>query len=143
MLTISGKALGKKKPLFADFPIPSPLESGDGAVSLRDLLTRIVRHEVEAFRERQEDRKFVEALTARQIDDQAERGKIEMGGRDLGQKVDTDEAIRVALEAFEDGLFLVIIDGQDYKTLDSEVFLQSDSKIGFVRLTMLAGGEPC
>ena len=137
MLAISGKALGKKRPLFADFSIPSPAE---GAVSLRDLLTRIVRHEVEAFRERQEDRKFVKALTARQIDESAARGKIDMGGRDLDQKVDTDEAIRVALEAFEDGLFLVIIDGTDYKTLDSEVALQSDSKVGFVRLTMLAGG---
>ena len=137
MLTISGKALGKKKPLFADFSIPAPAE---GAIPLRDLLSRIVRHEVEAFRERQEDRKFVKALTARQIDDQAARGKIDMGGRDLDQKVDTDEAIRVALEAFEDGLFLVIIDGTDYKTLDSEVALQSDSKVGFVRLTMLAGG---
>ena len=137
MLAISGKALGKKRPLFADFSIPAPAE---GAVSLRDLLTRIVRHEVEAFRERQEDRKFVKALTARQIDESAARGKIDMGGRDLDQKVDTDEAIRVALEAFEDGLFLVIIDGTDYKTLDSDVALQSDSKVGFVRLTMLAGG---
>jgi hypothetical protein len=137
MLAISGKALGKKKPLFADFSIPAPAE---GAIPLRDLLTRIVRHEVEAFRERQEDRKFVKALTARQIDESAARGKIDMGGRDLDQKVDTDEAIRVALEAFEDGLFLVIIDGTDYKTLDSEVALQSDSKVGFVRLTMLAGG---
>ena len=137
MLAISGKALGKKKPLFADFSIPAPAE---GAIPLRDLLSRIVRHEVEAFRERQEDRNFVKALTARQIDESAARGKIDMGGRDLDQKVDTDEAIRVALEAFEDGLFLVIIDGTDYKTLDSEVALQSDSKVGFVRLTMLAGG---
>ena len=140
MLTISGKALGKKKPLFADFSIPSPADMGETGIRLRDLLSRIVRHEVEAFEERQEDRKFVKALTARQIDDQATRGKIDMGGHDSHQKVDVEEAIRVALEAFEDGLFLVIIDGQDYKTLDAEVFLQPDSKVGFVRLTMLAGG---
>ena len=139
MLTISGKALGKKKPLFADFSIPAPTLTGE-RVRLRDLLSRIVRHEVEAFEERQEDRKFVKALTAREIGDQAARGKIDMGGRDLDQKVDVEEAIRVALEAFEDGLFLVIIDGTDYKTLDSAVALQSDSKVGFVRLTMLAGG---
>ena len=141
MLTISGKALGKKKPLFADFSIPSPPALGEGgAVRLRDLLSRIVRHEVEAFEERQEDRKFLEALTAREIGEQAARGKIDMGGRDIKQKVDMGEAIAVALEAFEDGLYLVIIDGQDYKTLDAEVSLQSDSKVGFVRLTMLAGG---
>ena len=141
MLTITGKALGKKKPLFADFSIPHPPELGaGGAVRLRDLLSLIVRHEVQAFEERQEDRKFVKALTERQIDDQAARGKVDMGGRDLVQKVDVEEATAVALEAFEDGLVLVIIDGQDYKTLDAEVVLQPDSKVGFVRLTMLAGG---
>lgn len=138
MLTISGKALGKKRALFADFSIPAPT-TGEG-VQLRDLLTRIVRHEVEAFEERQEDRKFLKALTAREITDAAARGKIDMGGRDLKQKVDADEAIAVALEAFEDGLYLVIIDGQDFKALDAEVVLQPDSKVGFVRLTMLAGG---
>src|SRR4051812_38201267 len=141
MLTISGKALGKKKPLFADFSIPYPPELGEGgAVTLRDLLSRIVRHEVEAFKQRQEDRKFIKALTAREIGEQAARGKIDMGGRDLDQKVDVEEAIAVALEAFEDGLYLVIIDGQDHKTLDAQVFLRPDSKVGFVRLTMLAGG---
>jgi hypothetical protein len=134
MLTISGKALGKKKPLFADFSIPYPPELGEGgAVRLRDLLARIVRHEVEAFRDRQKDRKFVKALTAREITEQATRGKIDMGGRDLDQKVDVEEAIRVALEAFEDGLFLVIIDGQDYKTLDMEVFASPCWR----------GAEPC
>ena len=30
MLTISGKALGKKKPLFADWSIPFPPDLGDG-----------------------------------------------------------------------------------------------------------------
>ncbi len=63
-----------------------------------------------------------------------------MGGRDLDQKVDVNEAIATALEAFEDGLYLVIVDGQEQRSLDGQVFLNADSKIAFVRLTMLAGG---
>lgn len=141
MLTISGKALGRKKPLFADFSIPFPPDLGDGgAVTLRDLITRVVRSEVEAFQKRQEDRKFVRALSARQIEEGAARGKIDSGGRDLDQHVNVEDAIGTALEAFEDGLYLVIVDGNEQRNLDNQIFLQPDSKIAFVRLVMLAGG---
>jgi hypothetical protein len=141
MLTITGKALGKKKPLFTDFSVPFPPDLGDGgAVTLRDLIDRVVRHEVQAFKQRQEDRKFVHALTARQIEEGAARGKVDMGGRDLDQKVDPEQAVGTALEAFEDGLYLVIVDGAEQRSLDAQVFLQPDSRVAFVRLTMLAGG---
>src|SRR5262249_12727394 len=141
MLTISGKALGRKKPLFADFSIPFPPELGEGgAVTLRDLIGKVVRGEVEAFKKRQEDRRLLRALTAKEIAEGAVRGKVEMGGRDLGQKVDVEEAVGIALEAFEDGLYLVIVDGQEQRSLDNQVFVQPDSKVAFVRLTMLAGG---
>lgn len=141
MLTISGKALGRKKPLFADFSVPFPPDLGDGgAITLRDLISRVVRHEVDAFRQRQQDRKFLHALTARQIEEGAARGKIDMGGHDIDQKVDVDQAIGTALEAFEDGLYLVVLDGQEQRSLDAQLFLQPDSRLAFVRLTMLAGG---
>jgi hypothetical protein len=48
MLTISGKVVGRKKPLFADWSVPFPRdlnEAGD-RVTLRDLITRIVRSEL-------------------------------------------------------------------------------------------------
>ncbi|MFO0926451.1 MAG: hypothetical protein U0736_05350 [Gemmataceae bacterium] len=141
MLTISGKALGRKKPLFADFSIPFPPDLGDGgAVTLRDLISRVVRGEVDAFKQRQEERKVFRALTAREISEGAARGKVEMGGTDLNQKVDVDEAIGTALLAFEDGLFLVVVDGQEQRDLDAQVFVQPDSRVTFVRLVMLAGG---
>lgn len=141
MLTISGKALGKKKPLFDDFSVPFPPELGEGGtITLRDLLGKVVRAEVAAFKQRQEERRFLKALTAKEIADAAARGKVDMGGHDLKQHVDPDEAVGVALEAFEDGLYLVIVDGQEQRALDNQLFLQPDSKIAFVRLTMLAGG---
>ncbi len=141
MLTISGKALGRKKPLFADFSIPFPPELGDGgSVTLRDLIERVVRHEVAAFQQRQEERKVLRALTARQIEEGAARGKIDMGGRDLQQEVDPDDAVANALEAFEDGLYLVVVDGVEQRSLDSQVFVNANSRVAFVRLVMLAGG---
>jgi hypothetical protein len=81
------------------------------------------------------------ALTAQQIAEGAERGKIDMGGSETPlQEVSEDEAVAVACQAFEDGLFLAVIDGEDYRELDREVYLQPDSRLTFVRLTLLAGG---
>ena len=142
MLTIRGKAIGARRPLFADWSIPFPPEWQDeGGITLRDLISRVVRSEVQAFRERQEDRQVFRALSARQIADGEEKGKIEMGGSEFApQPVDEEEAVAVACQAFEDGLYLVVIDEEDYREIDREVHLQSDSQITFVRLTLLAGG---
>ncbi len=144
MLTISGKALGRKKPLFADWSIPLPPDMGGEGVVLRDVISRIVRAEVAAFQQRQSDRQFLHALTAREIQAGAEKGKIEMGGSEglprPAQPVDEDAAVGTALLAFEDGLYLVVIDEQEQHNLDSQVYLQPDSRITFIRLTLLAGG---
>ena len=142
MVTIHGKALGRKKPLFADFSIPLPPEwGGGGALTLRNLIDRIVRNEVVAFRERQRDRQLLKALSAEQMEAGAAAGKIVAGESDVEpQEVDADEAVGVALQAFEDGIYLVAIDGAERRQLDEQVFLREDSQITFVRLTLLAGG---
>jgi hypothetical protein len=69
-----------------------------------------------------------------------ERGKVDAGERDLGQKVNTANAIAIALQAFEDGLYFVFIDELQQTNLDSEVFLKVNSKVIFLRLTALVGG---
>jgi len=62
-----------------------------------------------------------------------------MGGTDLGQNVDEEQAVGAALQAFEDGLYLVVLDGAEQRDLDKQVFLHADSRITFVRLAMLSG----
>jgi hypothetical protein len=142
MITITGKTVGKKQPLFADWSIPFPpdLRSGGDRLTLRDLITRIVRGEVEAFRRRQQEWQFLRALTAGQVEEAARKGKVDTGGRKLKQKVDVEDAVAAALQAFEDGLYLVILDGEEQSQLDKEVYLGPDSRVTFVRLVMLAGG---
>jgi hypothetical protein len=141
-LTISGKALGSRKPLFADWSIPFPPEwHGEGGLTLRDLIACVVRSEVQAFRERQQERQVFRALTAREITAGAERGKIEMGGSEVGvQPVDEEQAVAAACQAFEDGLYLVVIDGEDQREIDREIHVPPDTRVAFVRLTLLAGG---
>jgi hypothetical protein len=140
-MTISGKSIGKsKRPLFEDFSIPLPPDlDGDGGITLRDLITRIVITEVESFQHRQQVRRLTRVLSPSQIEAGIARGKIESGGSDLDQKVDTSNAIGSALQGFEDGLYLVVIDEKEARDLDAQVFLHADSRITFIRLVFLAG----
>ena len=139
-ITISGKALGRKKPLFADWSIPFPPEWGDGDhLTLRELITRIVLDEVTAFKERQEQRRLAQVLSVAEIEESMESGKVDSGGRKLGQDVEEETAVATALQAFEDGLYLVVIDGEEHRDLDAQVYLRPDSRVTFVRLVFLAG----
>ncbi len=141
MLTVSAKALGRKKPLFEDFSValPDAIAAGQ-SVTLRDLIGHVVRAEVAAFKQRQTERRLFKALTARQIDGGLAAGKVQAGGSELQQHVDPEQAVATAVEAFADGLFLVVIDEKEVKELESEVPLTAASRLTFIRLTMLAGG---
>ncbi len=136
-LTITGKALGRKKPLFADFSVPAP---ATGETTLRGLIDHVVRLEVAAFHERQAERRLTRALTARQIEEGLAAGKVTAGGSTLDQKVDVEEAIAAAVEAFTDGLFLVVLDEAEVKDLDAPLTLGESSRLTFIRLALLAGG---
>lgn len=141
MLTISARVMGKRKPLVPDWQVPWPPEEHDSGEpqTLRQLITRIVSQEVAAFKERQEARQLVRILTEQQIEAGLAKGRVDAGGRELHQAVHPEEAVATALQAFEDGLYLVILDGEEQRELDRQVFLQPDSHMVFIRLVMLAG----
>ena len=143
-VTIAGKALGKRKPLFADWSLPLPPElsegSGDGGLTLRDLIARVVRAEVAAFKDRQAERRLQRVLSAAEIEEGAASGKVDGGGRPLDQPVDIDDAVQAAWDACADGIYLVVVDGARHQDLDAQVYLHADSTVTFVRLVMLAGG---
>ncbi|MCA8919419.1 MAG: hypothetical protein KDB32_10100, partial [Planctomycetes bacterium] len=132
---------GGRKALFSDFGVDLPPGSGESGTTLRDLIEHIVREQVRLFRQRQQDRQFIRALTERQIQDQAAKGKVDSGASEVPpQEVDDEAAVGTALQAFEDGLYFVILDEEQQESLDAQAYPKPDSKITFIRLTMLAGG---
>ncbi|MGA2498571.1 MAG: hypothetical protein ABSH20_12565 [Tepidisphaeraceae bacterium] len=144
MLIIQGQAVGQRRPLFEGFSVPPPDDLGDGGPrKLRDVIAHVVLSEVAAFAKRREARRLDRVLSARQIDDGESRGRISPEGRDPKlrppAKVDAPVAVQTAIEAFEDGLYLVVIDEVEYRDLDAIVHLTSDSRLVFIRLTFLAG----
>lgn len=141
MLTVTAQALGRRKPLCDPFSVPPPAALTAGQpVTLRDLLDHVVRGEVAAFHARQAERRLLRALTAAQIEEGLAAGKVSAGGSELNQAVAPDQAVATAVEAFADGLFLVTVDDAEVKELDAPLSLAADSRLTFVRLTLLAGG---
>ena len=141
-VTIEAKVLGRKKPLFDDWAIPlAALAPGQGAsLSLRDLIARIVVEEVVAFRQQQQERRLARVLTSGEIAQGLAAGKVDTGGHEARQTVDPQAAVATALQAFEDRLYLVFVDGQQQMSLDAAIALAPGSRVSFVRLVALAGG---
>jgi hypothetical protein len=141
MLTIDARVTGRRRGLLPQWQIPTDELSAAGSpLTLRELIDRVVRAEVAAFGERQSDRRLARLLSERQIREQADRGRVDFGGRAFDQPVDVEVAVGVALESFDDGLYLVVIDGRQHESLDEQVVLGADSRLTFLRLVPLAGG---
>lgn len=148
-ISIEVRQTGQRRPLIPTRPFTRAPSDTVGTASttlrLRDLIAAIVRDEAGAFHHRQDERRLVQVLTARQIADSAQTGKIDMGGaRDVGTSqppvVDEESAVAAALQAFADGLFFVFLDGKQYDDLDAAIEPREGSTLLFVRLVALAGG---
>jgi hypothetical protein len=142
-ITVDGKVVGQRRPAVADWTVPLPpeIEAGTAEWRLRDLITRVVLEEVEAYRTRQERRRTIQTLTAGQIQQGIEAGKVVSGGAsDPAGEANPEEAVRVALQGFEDGLYFVFVDGEQQRRLDDRVPLRAESRVSFLRLVALAGG---
>lgn len=143
-LTISARSLGSRKPLFEDWSIPVDPgdfagDRGDGGLTLRDLIVKIVHAEVAAYAARREARRLDRVLSKSQIDAQAAAGRVAPEGREGPAAPDPDDAAADALAGFEDGLYVVAVDGREARRLDEQVHLTSDSRVTFIRLVFLAG----
>jgi hypothetical protein len=138
-ITVSGRALGSRRALFDDFSLPiDPDNFGDG-LTLRELIERIVVAELQAYSQRHEARRLDRVLSRAEIARGAAEGRIAPEGRQTPPPPPADDAVGAALLAFEDGLYIVAIDGHEHRDLDSQVYITPDSRITFIRLVFLAG----
>ncbi len=141
MVSIEARAVGRKGPIIPSWSIPLPFdtESKDG-LTLSELIKHVVLGEVQAFEERRQAQLFLRALSPEDIDEGVARGKVSPGNPDtVGPAVDPEAALAVALQAFEDGLYLVLVDEVEIQQLSDPVPVQESSTVVFLRLTFLSG----
>ena len=138
---IETRMLGKKSRPLDGWAVPTPPDATEGGegLTLRTLIERVVRAEVKAFEQRERTRRFVRVLSEREVADAAARGKVDPGGRPATGPVDEEQAVGAAIQGFEDGLYLVILDGAEQRDLERRIFVSDSSQLVFLRLTFLAG----
>lgn len=139
MLTIERRTTGRRgrQPSFG---VPLPDGAADGGLTLRELIALAVTEELAAYAERRVERTFAQVLTDERIAAGSAAGRIDSGQRHSAPPPPADAAVAIALEAFADGLFLVLVDGRQELELDRQVLVGPDSTVTFVRLVALAGG---
>lgn len=116
-----------------------PYTVPDAVKTLRELITAIVRSEVERYNRRETDPAFYHVFTRQELEDQAETGRVSFGRRCSGQQANADAAVAVAIQGFEDGLLRVVIGQTGIETLDAPLQLRAGDTATFIRLTFLAG----
>jgi hypothetical protein len=134
-MIVETKMVGRRTP-FERLPVELP----DGSYTLAGLLGHLVQAEVAAYRERQNSVGLLRVLTEPELAHGAEVGKIAAAPQAKSGTVDVQEATRVALRAFGDGLYYVFLDDTQIESLEQTLDLRPDSTLLLLRLTALAGG---
>jgi hypothetical protein len=139
---IETRILGAKSRALDDWSIPTPPPNAslDGdSITLRDLISRVVRAEAQEFAKRHRSRRLLRVVSESEVRQRAAAGRIVSGGQVQSAPVNEEQAVGAALQGFEDGLYLVVLDGKKHDDLDQQVFVNDDSRMVFLRLTFLAG----
>jgi hypothetical protein len=147
---VEARIVGQRTPLHAAWQVPLPpsllhnLAEVSSPFQLCDLIEHVVRYELSMFRLRQEERRLLHVLSPQAISAAAATGKIAMGDpeelRRSEGEIDDETAVITALQAFEDGLYFVFLNGQQQHALNATVELSSTSTLTFIRLVALVGG---
>ena len=56
------------------------------------------------------------------------------------KEINAEKQVAKALKAFREQVYFLLVDGQQFMDLDSEIELKADSKIFFLRMLPLQGG---
>ena len=129
------KAVGKRKPMLE----LTPFDVSDNINCLKEAISEIVSKNVLEYNEKIPEKAIIKFLTNEEIESQADIGKVGFGSIYNENKLSVEKAIEVALQAFEDGIYKVLINEDVIEKLDSPINLKSGDIFTFIRLTLLAG----
>lgn len=150
-IKVNVKRLGKKKASVET----AEYEIAGHPQTVRELILSVVESEVAAYNRRYEEAHSRENLqtdeegnkdpgilgwlTRKEMEDQAQSGKIGLQVNYGEKKADLKKAQANAVQCFEDGIYRIFLDGQPLEELDGRIEITEQSEFTFVRLVMLAG----
>ena len=132
-IIINVKGLSRKKVIHQE-----EVELINKVSTTKDLITELVKINVEKFNKKIDDKDILSIMTNEYIAEAARSGKIgdEVHG---DKKANLEKALDTAYLAFEDGLYCIFINDEQSEKLDDNLNLKDGDILTFIRLTMLAG----
>ena len=132
-IIINVKGLSRKKVIHQE-----EVELINKVSTTKDLITELVKINVEKFNKKIDDKDILAIMTNEHIAEAARSGKIgdEVHG---DKKANLEKALDTAYLAFEDGLYCIFINDEQTEKLDDSLNLKDGDILTFIRLTMLAG----
>jgi hypothetical protein len=128
------KAAGKRRDMLGLQPAVVP----DKTSSAAELITHLVTENVRFYNAKVVDQPFFHYLSEQQLEDGVHTGKVGFGSRNNENQQDEAQAVRNALQCFEDGIYRVLLNESEI-TLSSGFTLKEGDVVTFIRLVMLAG----
>lgn len=132
-IIINVKGLSRKKVIYQE-----EVELKNKISSTKDLITELVKINVEKFNKKIDEKDILSIMTNENIAKAARIGKIgdEVHG---DKKANLEKALDTAYLAFEDGLYCIFINDEQTEKLDDSLNLKDGDILTLIRLTMLAG----
>ena len=132
-IIVNVKGLSRKKVIHQE-----ELELKDKISTTKDLITELVKINVEKFNKKIDDKDILSIMTNEYIAEAARSGKIgdEVHG---DKKANLEKALDTAYLAFEDGLYCIFINDEQTEKLEDNLALKDGDVLTFIKLTMLAG----
>ena len=132
-IIINVKGLSRKKVIHQE-----EMELKNKISTTKDLITELVKINVEKFNKKIDDKNILSIITNENIAKAARIGKIgdEVHG---DKKANLEKALDTAYLAFEDGLYCIFINDEQNEKLDDSLNLKDGDILTLIRLTMLAG----
>ena len=132
-IIINVKGLSRKKVIHQE-----EVELTNNISTTKDLITELVKINVEKFNKKIDDKDILSIMTNENIAKAARIGKIgdEVHG---DKKANLKKALDTAYLAFEDGLYCIFINDEQSEKLDDSLNLKDGDILTLIRLTMLAG----
>ncbi len=106
----------------------------DDVNTLKELISNLVNIEIDKYE--QEELKIA---SQEDLDQMIINGKVSFGFKYRETDIDRANAVSVALQAFEDGLYVVFLNNSELKSLTDKLILNENDSLSLVRLTMLTG----
>lgn len=132
-IIINVKGLSRKKVIYQE-----EVELKNKISTTKDLITELVKINVEKFNKKIDERDILSIMTNENIAKAARIGKIgdEVHG---DKKANLEKALDTAYLAFEDRLYCIFINDEQTEKLDDSLNLKDGDILTLIRLTMLAG----